>query len=119
MRFHIVPTLLLCAAGILRGVGSCQALLLFDKALREKVFFGYEVLIHVTGARGTPRLLFRCSTLNKYFVQVNNNAHAALSFYGVRAFDFIQTIGKREIGYQVQSVVATLLSNSRRWLRPG
>ena len=111
MRFHIVPTLLLCAAGILRGVGSCQALLLFDKALREKVFFSYEVLIHVTGARGTPRLLFRCSTLNKYFVQVNNNAHAALSFYGVRAFDFIQTIGKRGIGYQVQSVVATLLSN--------
>ena len=39
---------------------------------------------------------FRCSTFNKDFVQVNDNAHAALSFYGVRAFDFIQTIEKRK-----------------------
>ena len=81
-RPHIVSTLLLGAAGILPG-GCCrQAPLPFDEALREKVFFGYQVLIQVSRTRGTPRLLFRCSTFNKDFVQVNDNAHAALSFYG-------------------------------------
>ena len=96
MRFHIVPTLLLGAAGILPDGGSRQATLLFDEALREKVFFGCQVLIQVSRTRSTLRLLFRCSTFNKDFVQVNDNAHAALSFYGVGAFDFIQTIGKRK-----------------------
>ena len=94
-RPHIVSTLLLGAAGILPG-GCCrQAPLPFDEALREKVFFGYQVLIQVSRTRGTPRLFFRCSTLNKSFVQVNDSAHAALFSYGVGAFDFIQAIWEK------------------------
>ena len=42
-RPHIVPTLLLGAAGILPGGCRRQAPLPFDEALREKVFFGYQV----------------------------------------------------------------------------
>ena len=87
---------MLGAAGILPGGGGRQAPLLFDEALREKVFFGCQVLIPVSRTRGILRLLSRCSTFNKDFVQVNDNAHVALSFYGVGAFDFIQTIGKRK-----------------------
>ena len=94
-RPHIVPTLLLGAAGILPGGCRRQAPLPFDEALREKVFFAYQVLIQVSRTRGTPRLLFRCSTLNKSFVQVNDSAHAALFSYGVGAFDFIQAIWKK------------------------
>ena len=57
-RPHIVPTLLLGAAGILPGGCRRQAPLPFDEALREKVFFGYQVLIQVSRTRGTPRLFF-------------------------------------------------------------
>ena len=109
--YDSTPFLSHARSGILPGGGSRQAQLLFDEALREKVFFGYQVLIQVSRTRGTPCLLFRCSTFNKDFVQVNDNAHVALSFYGVGAFDFIQTIEKRKRKYQVQGIVARLLSN--------
>ena len=44
--------------GILPGGCRRQAPLPFDEALREKVFFGYQVLIQVSRTRGTPRLFF-------------------------------------------------------------
>ena len=49
--------LLLDGGALLRGGGGRRAPLPFDEALREKVFFDYQVLFQTARTRGAPRRL--------------------------------------------------------------